>query len=60
VPFAELIRLHRQTGADFESLQRQTHCGTVCGLCIPYIKAALRTGRSALPVLSEKHLERMT
>jgi NAD(P)H-nitrite reductase large subunit len=59
VPFAELIRLHRQTGADLAELQRRTHCGEGCGLCVPYIKVALRTGRDRLPILSDDALARL-
>jgi NAD(P)H-nitrite reductase large subunit len=59
VPFADLIRAHRETGSDFPELQRQTRCGTSCGLCIPYIRAALRTGCAAFPVLSESDLENL-
>jgi bacterioferritin-associated ferredoxin len=59
VTFAELIRIHAQTGAGFEEFQRRTGCGTVCGLCTPYIRAALRTGRARLPVLSDEALDRL-
>ena len=52
VPFTRLIRLHRETGARLEDLQQQTGCGTGCGLCIPYIQLAIKTGRAELPVMS--------
>jgi NAD(P)H-nitrite reductase large subunit len=58
VSFADLVRLHQRTGATFEELQRTTHAGTGCGLCQPYIKAALTTGRTRFPVLSHVELER--
>lgn len=35
-----LLEAHRKTG-----------CGGRCGLCIPYIKLMLMTGRTSLPVL---------
>ena len=54
VLFEDLLRLHRQTGAGFDELQRLTTCGTGCGLCVPYIKAALATGRSRLPVMIDQ------
>jgi bacterioferritin-associated ferredoxin len=57
VRFAELVRLHRETGAGFGQLQEWTRCGTGCGLCIPYIKIALRTGESRLAVLSDAQLK---
>lgn len=57
VPFAELIRLQREAGADLAELQRKTRCGQGCGLCLPYIKVALMTGQPRLPVLSDSDLE---
>jgi bacterioferritin-associated ferredoxin len=59
VMFAELLRLHRESGANFEELQRRTTCGTGCGLCVPYIRVALATGRERLPVLSHEELTRL-
>jgi bacterioferritin-associated ferredoxin len=47
--FAELKRLH-DAGADLTALQRQTGCGTSCGLCMPYIRLMLRTGRTRFHV----------
>jgi NAD(P)H-nitrite reductase large subunit len=51
VMFAELLRLHRETGADLDRLQRLTRCGTSCGVCLPYIRVVLTTGRVRLPVM---------
>ncbi len=51
VLFSELLRIHRETGADLERLQRRTGCGTVCGMCLPYIKVVLKTGRVRLSVM---------
>ena len=59
VPFAALIQLRHQTGADLPELQRRTSCGTGCGLCLPYIRVALATGRSRLPILSDAELRRL-
>lgn len=59
VLFSELIRLHRETGATLEELRRRTGCGTGCGLCIPYIKVALRTGQSRLPVMGEEEMRQV-
>jgi NAD(P)H-nitrite reductase large subunit len=56
VLFAELIRRHRETGAGFDELQHQTHCSTSCGLCGPYILAALATGIARFPVMSDQEL----
>lgn len=51
VPFSRLIALARERGAGFDELQRLTGCGTGCGMCIPYIRVALATGRAELPVM---------
>jgi bacterioferritin-associated ferredoxin len=59
VMFAELIRQNRDNGAGFEDLQRRTGCGTGCGLCVPYIRVALATGRPRLPVMSDAELKRL-
>jgi NAD(P)H-nitrite reductase large subunit len=56
VLIAELVRLHRETDAGFDELQRRTHCSTSCGLCRPYILAALATGITRFPVMSDKEL----
>ncbi|MFM9995078.1 MAG: (2Fe-2S)-binding protein [Phycisphaerales bacterium] len=55
--FAELIRLRAETGAGFEELQKRTGCGRGCGLCVPYVMAALATGRARLPVLPDAQLK---
>jgi NAD(P)H-nitrite reductase large subunit len=51
VLFSRLILLARERGAGFDELQRLTGCGTGCGMCIPYIRVALATGRGDLPVM---------
>jgi len=55
VTFAELLRLNR-AGHDLASLQRNTGCGTSCSLCLPYIRAALVTGRTSLPIMTPAEL----
>lgn len=57
VTFAELVKIHRETGADLDQLQRLTGCGTGCGMCVPYIRVALQTGKVRLAVMhgSESH-----
>lgn len=59
VPFARLVALHRQTGADLDELRRLTGCGSGCGMCIAYIRVALKTGEVRLPVLSDADLKRL-
>lgn len=50
VTFEEMIRLHKQ-GLDYEQIQRRTLCGTRCGMCIPYSRVAIKTGRARLAVM---------
>ena len=51
VMFSRLIELARERGAGFDELQRLTGCGTGCGMCIPYIRVAVATGKPDLPVM---------
>lgn len=59
VTFAELLRLRAESGADFALLRERTGCGRGCGLCEPYVRAALATGRARFPVLSREALKAM-
>ena len=59
VTFAQLLRLRAETGAGFEELQASTGCGRGCGLCEPYVRAALATGRARFPVMSPEALRAM-
>ncbi|MDX2016082.1 MAG: (2Fe-2S)-binding protein [Planctomycetota bacterium] len=52
VTFADLKRIAEMTNADFEQLVKKTNCGAGCGLCLPYIRVMLRTGRTELPILT--------
>ena len=58
VMFAELVRLHHETGEGFDALRERTTCGTGCGLCVPYIRVALATGRARLAVMNDQELRR--
>ena len=58
VTFEEMLRL-RASGADLARIQHQTGCGSACGLCVPYIRAALATGCPSLPVMSPQQLEQL-
>lgn len=59
VTFARLKALAAEHGWGLEELSRSTGCGTVCGLCRPYIRVMLATGRTEVPVASEEVLRRM-
>lgn len=50
VTFAELQRFAKTRACDLEALRREFHCGRGCGLCIPYIRQMLETGRTVFPV----------
>jgi bacterioferritin-associated ferredoxin len=56
VTFAELLKLSARTGADFEQLSERTGAGTNCGMCREYIRAALATGESSIPLMSNREL----
>lgn len=56
VPFDELKRLHDDQGMSLRDMVKATRCGTGCGLCVPYIRLMMRTGRTELPVLSPQEL----
>lgn len=45
--FAELKLRAEAIGRDFEALREQTGCAERCGLCEPYVRAMLRTGRTS-------------
>lgn len=49
VTFAQLIALHERTGREFDDLAKETMIGDGCGICVPYAKAAIVTGKPKLP-----------
>lgn len=55
--FAELVQMSRREGISAEEVCRRTGCGSGCGLCVPYIRAAVATGLTALPVMPASELE---
>jgi bacterioferritin-associated ferredoxin len=55
VLLAEMVRMQSE-GASFERIRQKTGCGQQCGLCVPYIRAALATGRVSLPVMTTLQL----
>ncbi|MBM4108116.1 MAG: hypothetical protein FJ255_04800 [Phycisphaerae bacterium] len=50
VGFAELIELARRERLDLDELRDRTGCAQQCGLCVPYIREALRTGQPDQPL----------
>jgi bacterioferritin-associated ferredoxin len=53
VTFKRLLEVATHLGVDFASLQAATGCGTGCGLCVPYARIALKTGKTRLPVMTD-------
>jgi bacterioferritin-associated ferredoxin len=48
VTFVRLLQYAREhEGADLDALRRVFGCGSGCGLCVPYVRAMLRTGRTS-------------
>ncbi|MCL4741346.1 MAG: (2Fe-2S)-binding protein [Phycisphaerales bacterium] len=58
VTFAELIRLARSERLSIDGLIERTGCGESCGLCLPYIRLAVATGRATLPIMSDAECAR--
>lgn len=54
VTFAALKELAGRTGADLEELSRRTGCCTGCGMCRPYVRLMLESGRVRFPVMPER------
>lgn len=57
--FQDLRKVADATGAGLEQLGERTGCGTGCGLCLPYLRVMLATGKTDLPVLSMAEVERL-
>lgn len=55
--FAELVAMAQREGIGAEEVRRRTGCGGGCGLCAPYISAAVATGMTELPVMGAAELE---
>ena len=47
VEFAELLPRAKASGWGLDDLIRETGCGGQCGLCRPYLREMLLTGRTA-------------
>ncbi len=56
VPFSQILALSRG-GFSLRQIVEQTRCTTGCGMCGPYVRMAIKTGRTSLPVLPE-HIAR--
>jgi len=56
VPFTELVRLQREQSLSLDQLMDRTGCCTGCTSCEPYVKIALATGQTNLPVMTGREL----
>ena len=52
VTFATLVRLRREEGLSLDALRERTGCCATCRMCEPYVRVALCSGRTVLPVLT--------
>lgn len=58
VSFVRLKELADQGHADLDALSKKTGCGTGCGMCVPYIRVVLATGRTNLPIMTSFEIEK--
>ncbi len=56
--FDELKALAHAEGLGFEALCERTRCSTGCGMCGPYVRLMLATGRTRFPALQALTIER--
>ncbi|MEM9167305.1 MAG: (2Fe-2S)-binding protein [Planctomycetota bacterium] len=60
VPFTELAeRLRDGRAVTLEDLADQTGCSTGCGMCEPYVRLVIATGRTSYSVLPPHEIERI-
>lgn len=59
VTFKHLIELSKHLGCDVEKLQEATSAGYGCGMCVPYIHVAVKTGKARVPLMSHAQSERV-
>jgi bacterioferritin-associated ferredoxin len=59
VRFSRLLEVASEVGRDFDALARTTNCGSGCGMCVPYIRLMLMTGKTSLPVMKPEDIKRM-
>lgn len=59
VTLARLLEIARREGLSFAELQARGHCSGGCAMCAPYVRLALRTGRTEFVPLSDGELGRL-
>ncbi len=56
-PFEKLLRMAREEGLTQEQLSERTGCCTGCGMCKPYVRVVLSTGRTSIPLMNGRALK---
>lgn len=56
VEFARVAELAKG-GKDFEQISQETGCCQGCGMCEPYVRYVIESGRVSLPVLKPHEVE---
>ncbi len=59
VPFTELKELVDAGVRTVDELSERTDCCTGCGMCEPYVRLVIHTGKTAFPVLAPHEIERI-
>lgn len=56
-PFEKLLKMAREEGLTQDQLCERTGCCTGCGMCKPYVRVVLSTGRTSIPLMNGKALK---
>lgn len=56
-PFEKLLKMAREEGLTQEQLSEKTGCCTGCGMCKPYVRVVLSTGRTSIPLMNGRDLK---
>lgn len=56
-PFSKLLELARAEGLSQDELSERTGCCTGCGMCKPYVRVVLSTGRTSIPLMNGRSLK---
>ncbi|GAB5496840.1 MAG: hypothetical protein Phyf2KO_19200 [Phycisphaerales bacterium] len=59
VSFKALKQIATELNCSFDELSNKTGCCTGCGLCEPYVRLMLRTGRTSFDTLPPHEAERV-
>ena len=55
--FEKLLHLARTEGLSQDDLSERTGCCTGCGMCKPYVRVVLTTGRTSIPLMNGRDLK---